>query len=136
MADHPSLERRSLLKGGLITFGTAGLSSLGLVAPTVAAELTPPSDAVDPVDTMDPPAPVGIKKGAQIDARFPISYRRSVPAACRVMAAHFDAIATRNYKALARTMQFPFAIVERIDVVVVESPADLTDAKAPGSLNF
>jgi len=138
MADHPSFERRSLLKGGLITFGSAGLASLGLVAPTpaIAAELPPLSDAIDPIDTMDPPAPAGLKKGAQIDARFPVSYRRSVPAACRVMAAHFDAIATRDYKALARTMQFPFAIVERIDVLVVNAASDLTDSKAPGSLNF
>ena len=130
------LKRRGFLSGGLITFGAAGLASLGLPTPSKAAELPVLSDAIDPVDTMDPPAPPNMKKGAQLDARFPVSYRRSVPQACRVMAAHFDAIATRDYKALARTMQFPFAIVERIDVVVVNSPSDLTDSKAPGSLNF
>src|ERR1051326_7071310 len=104
------LKRRGFLSGGLITFGAAGLASLGLPTPSKAAELPVLSDAIDPVDTMDPPAPPNMKKGAQLDARFPVSYRRSVPQACRVMAAHFDAIATRDYKALARPMQFPFAL--------------------------
>jgi|SRR6185312_9856532 len=131
-----SLERRRFLRGGLITFGAAGLAGLSDVSRASAADLPKVSDATDPADTVDPPAPANMKKGAQLDARFPVSYRRSVPEACRVMSEHFDAIATRDYRALARTMQFPFAVVERIDTVVVASPDDLTDAKAPPSLNF
>ena len=52
------------------------------------------------------------------------------------MATHFDAIATRDYKKLATTLHFPFAVIENIDAIVVNSADELTDVKAPPSLNF
>src|SRR4051812_2665983 len=97
------MRRRGFLKAGLISFGAAGLASLTNIAPNArSAEPVSPPDGLDPQDAVDPTPPSGFKKGAQVDARFPISYRRSVPAACRVMTAHFDAIATRSYSALAK----------------------------------
>lgn len=134
------LNRRWLLQSGVLACGAAALPSAAGAQSASTGCATEgweaPIGEVNPLDDVNPPRPENLKKPGQVDARFPISYRRSVPAACRVMAAHFDAVATRDYKKLAKTLQFPFAIIENIDAIVVNSPDDLTDVKAPPSLNF
>ena len=139
------LKRRDFLATGVFTLG-AGLPQV-LAAQAGSTQRRPPQtapvnvvvpddDQIDPLDAIDPVAPKGLKSNATVDARYPVSYQRSVPAACRVMTAHFHAIAQRDYKLLAKTLHFPFAIIERTDAVIINSPADLTNAKAPPSLNF
>jgi hypothetical protein len=141
------VKRRDFLATGVFALG-AGLPIVGAAqgpdggqrrraAPQAPLNVVvPPDDQIDPADAVDPVAPKGLKPNATVDARYPVSYQRSVPAACRVMTAHFHAIAQRDYQLLAKTMHFPFAIIERTDAVIVNSPADLTNAKAPASLNF
>lgn len=131
-------KRREFLATGVFTLG-AGLPFLSPQGPWGSAPqnvVVPDDDQIDPLDAMDPVAPKGLKSNATVDARYPVAFQRSVPAACRVMTAHFHAISQRDYKLLARTMHFPFAIIERTDAVIVSSPADLVNTKAPASLNF
>lgn len=135
-----NLNRRWLLQSSVLTLGAAALPTVASAQSATAACSSEgweaPIGEINPVDDVNPPRPANLKKPGQVDARFPISYRRSVPAACRVMAAHFDAIATRNYNKLATTLQFPFAIIENIDAIIVNSEDELTNEKAPPSLNF
>jgi hypothetical protein len=128
----PRLGRRDFVSAGLITFGAAGLAGLG----SAAAQSVVVPDDIDTLDAIDPITPKGLKKNATVDPRYPVAFQRSVPAACRVMTAHFLAINQRDYAALAKTMHYPFAIVESLDTVIVNSPAELTDTGAPFSLNF
>lgn len=135
-----NLNRRWLLQSSMLVCGAAALPAPALAQSASAGSAPegwePPVGEINPLDQVNPPRPANLKKPGQVDARFPISYRRSVPAACRVVAAHFDAIATRDYKKLATTLHFPFAIIENIDAIVVNSADELTNVKAPPSLNF
>jgi len=79
--------------------------------------------------------PEGLRDGAMLDGRFPVSFEASVPAAMAVLTAHFTAIARRDLAALAATLHFPFAIYEGIEAEVFESREALMDAP-PASFDF
>jgi len=137
------MKRREFLTGSVMTLSAATLPQIllaqrgrGAGAAPPRPVFVPPDDQLDPLDAIDPVAPKGLKPNASPDARFPVSYQRSVPAGFRVMTAHFHAIGQRDYKLLAKTLHFPSAIVERVDTVVLNTPADLTDEKAPATWNF
>src|ERR1051325_2525358 len=112
------LERRDFLTASVVAFG-AGLPGV-LLAQSGSGQTPVAGERPDPADAIDPLAPPGLKPNGALDARFPVSYQRSVPAACRVMTEHFHAIAQRDYSALAKTLHFPFAIVEGIDTIAVQ----------------
>ena len=69
--------------------------------------------------------PQGLKPGSQLDARFPVSYQKSVPEAMRVMAEYFTALSRRDMDGLAKTLHFPYALYERTVPIIVESEDDL-----------
>lgn len=90
-------------------------------------EATPPDDA------SDPPEPDGIHPLGQLDARFPVTYRRSIPAAMAVLTEYFEALADRDLDAMAETFQFPFATYEGIEPVVFEDEDEFR-ADPPASM--
>lgn len=86
-------------------------------------------DASD--DTTDLPEPEGIHPSGQLDARFPVTYRESVPNAMSVLTEYFAALARRDVDAMAETLQFPFGVYEGIEPVVVESAEELRTDPPP-----
>jgi hypothetical protein len=69
--------------------------------------------------------PEGLQSGAQLDARFPISYKTSVPEAMRVIIEYFTALSQRDMTGVARSLHFPYALYEGTEPVVVDSEKDL-----------
>src|SRR5262245_29715348 len=83
----------------------------------------------------DPVAPAGVHPLGQVDARFPVSFESSVPAALLVMSQLFSALARRDPKGLGQVLHFPFASYEGTEPEVVESAEQLA-ARPPKSLNL
>lgn len=92
------------------------------------------SDDKDLTEDMEFETPEGLRPGAQLDARFPVSYQTSVPEAMRVMVEFFTGLSQRNMADIAKTFHYPFAIYEDVDPVLVESESDLLN-NPPASLN-
>jgi hypothetical protein len=65
--------------------------------------------------------PDGISPLGQLDARFPISYRDTVPTSLALVARFFAAVAERNQARIAELLHFPFAIFEGAEPEIVES---------------
>ena len=118
--------RRNFMKGAAVA---------GMLGATALATRDANAAQSNSQDAQDPQAPKDLKPKAELDPRFRVTYERSVPAAVEVITQHFAALSERNLKALAETMQFPFATIENVDTVVVKSPEDLL-ADAPRSLNM
>jgi hypothetical protein len=78
--------------------------------------------------------PAGLRTGAQLDSRFPVSFAEPVTESLRVVMAYFTALSQRDAEGVARTLHFPFAIYETIEPIVVPTPADFV-ASPPPSLN-
>jgi hypothetical protein len=83
---------------------------------------------------VDPARPAGLRPLAQLDARFPVAFEASVPAAMRVLTEYFAALARRDLDGMARTLHFPFATYEGTEPVVVERREQLL-AEPPPSMN-
>ncbi|HEY1752563.1 MAG TPA: hypothetical protein VGG29_14990 [Caulobacteraceae bacterium] len=80
------------------------------------------------------PAPAGIHPMGQLDARYPVAYEASAPAALGVAVAWMAALARRDAAAMAAPLHFPFAIFEGTEPLVVESAAAFAETP-PASLN-
>lgn len=123
-----SRERRAFIvsaaSAGIL--GAAGLAGAGQAAGQTTAGGTP---ATDPV------APRGLGSRAMLDNRFPLTYAKSIPESVRVLTQYFDALGRRDLKGIADLMHFPFASVEGIEAVVVQT-ADELMAHAPASINM
>ena len=78
--------------------------------------------------------PATLRKGAQLDSRFPVSFATPVTEGFRLVTEYFTALSQRNLDALARTLHFPFAIYEDVEPIVVPTAADLLKSPPP-SLN-
>ena len=113
-----NLNRRRLLQHGL-RLGTA-ISAVGLLKPAWAAG--------------DFPQPEKLLPGGQLDSRFPVSFAEPVSEGLRLVVAYFTGLSQRNLSAIADTLHFPFAIVEDIEPIVVESRNGLLN-KPPPTLN-
>jgi hypothetical protein len=119
------VDRRNFIKAAGV-IGTVGAASLLGAATTVAAE----------AQTADEfPKPKGLGPKGLLDARFPVTYQKSVPAAVKVVTQFFIALSQRDLKAMAETLHFPFASYEGTDAVVIQTPEELL-AHAPASLNM
>lgn len=117
----PNGGRRDFIKGA----AAAGVLS---VAPSLASGAAQNT-------AEDPQKPAGLGAMGLPDARFPMNYETSVPAAVGVLTQHFKALSQRDLKALANTMHYPFASYEGTDPVVLQSAEELI-AKAPPSMNM
>lgn len=107
-------------------------TGLGLVAATTTFG---PRAAHAQAAAEELPPPKGIRPGAMLDCRFPVSYQTSVPAAMNVMVQYFAALASRDLRAIARQLHFPWAIYEGIEPLVYQTEAEFL-ANPPPSMNF
>ena len=127
-----TIDRRQFV-ASLTTAGA--VATIGGMAAT--AESAPRHEQAVAVPTSaaaDFPRPAGVKPGAQLDSRFPVSFAETVGNGLRLVAEYFTALSQRDLQALSRTLHFPFAIYEDIEPIVVASAADFT-ASPPPSLN-
>ena len=108
------------------TVGVAGMLGAVDFAPASAQQ----SGAADG----EFPKPAGLRPGAQLDSRSPVSFATSVSEGFRLVTQYFTAFSQRDLDGIAKTLHFPFAINEDIEPVVVSSAADLM-ATPPASLN-
>src|SRR6185295_11934285 len=76
--------------------------------------------------------PAGLRPGAQLDSRFPVSFARPVSEGLRLVMEYFTALSQRDVQGIARTLHFPFAIYENIEPIVVPSAADFVATPPPG----
>lgn len=83
----------------------------------------------------NPKVPAGLGPKASPDQRFQICYGPPVAEGVRVLTEYFVALSSRDSKAMAETMHFPFGSYEGAQLTVVESPDDLV-SHAPPSMNF
>jgi len=122
--DHAGIDRRQFVQ----RLGVAGV--LGAVggAAHAAAQARPAGGATDF------PRPATLRPGAQLDSRFPVSFKDCVSQGFRLVTEYFTALNERNLDALAATMHFPFAIYEDIEPIIVPTARDLV-ANPPPSLN-
>src|SRR5262245_9039807 len=129
-----TLDRRQFV-ASLTTAGAVATIG-GVAAPAASAarvEQAPPPAAQTSAAT-DFPRPAGLKAGAQLDSRSPVSFAEPVANGLRLVTEYFTALSQRDLQALSRTLHFPFAIYEDIEPIVVQSAADLA-ASPPPSLN-
>jgi hypothetical protein len=124
------LNRREFVR----TVGSAGIAGAvgGLTPGLVAAAAGQP--AAQAGGAPEFPVPPALRKGAQLDSRFPVSFATPVTQGLRLMTEYFTALSERNLEAVARTLHFPFAIYEDIEPIVVQSAADFV-SNPPPSLN-
>lgn len=78
--------------------------------------------------------PPGLKPGAQLDSRFPVSFAESVTMGLRLVVEHFTALSQRDPAGIADTLHFPFAVYEDIEPIVVDSRAAFL-SNPPPTLN-
>jgi hypothetical protein len=112
-----SIDRRQFVQ----TVGGAG----------VFAALAPPAAAQPVRGGDDFEKPAGLRPGAQLDSRFPVSFARPVSEGLRLVMDYFTALSQRDVQGIARTLHFPFAIYENIEPVVVQSAADFVASPPP-----
>ena len=114
------------------TVGGAGLlGAFGSVSPSAQAGGQGTSSRPAPDEFPKPP---GLRPGAQLDSRFPVSFATSVTEGLRLVTEYFVALNQRNIEGIARTLHFPFAIYEDIEPIVIQSAADFI-ANPPPTLN-
>jgi hypothetical protein len=123
-----TIGRRQFVK----TIGAA--TALGAAAPLDAVEAAVQGQTPAAGGPAEFPQPPTLRKGAQLDSRFPVSFAAPVSEGLRLVTEYFTALSQRNLDALSRTLHFPFAIYEDIEPIVVQSPADLLK-NPPPSLN-
>lgn len=80
---------------------------------------------------VDPARPAGLRPQAQLDARFPVAFESSVPAAMQLLTAYFAALSRRDLAGMAATLHFPFATYEGIEPVVIETAVQLLGSPPP-----
>jgi len=116
-------DRRNFLLGT-----TGSIAGLAVTSQTAhAATLASGNKAI--------PRPEGLGEHAMIDARFPITYEDTVPNGIAALTRFFKAIQTRDMRALAEALHFPFGTYEGVEAVIVQSPDELASAPPP-SLNM
>ena len=115
--------------------GGVGIGAIGSLVAADAAEAGQTRTAAQRSTGADDfQKPAGLRTGAQLDSRFPVSFATPVSEGMRLMVEYFTALSQRDVAGIARTLHFPFAIYEDIEPIVVQSAADFV-ATAPPSLN-
>ena len=125
--DGANMPRREFMKAGAAAAGLLGATSL-----TPALGQT--TSAVQQSAAEDLPSPAGLHKGAELDCRFPVSFKDSVPVSLDLMSQYFTALSERNLAGMRDLMHFPFATYEGPECLLVETPDQLMSAP-PLSMN-
>ena len=120
-------DRRDFVKGA----AAAGLLGAVGITPLLAR----PVETAQQRETQDPQAPVGLGAKGMLDARFPITYEKSVPEGVRVLIQYFAALSRRDLRGMAQSLHFPFASYEGTEPVVVQT-VDQLMTHAPASMNM
>jgi hypothetical protein len=107
-------DRRNFMKGAAV-IGFAAATS-GIRVPVAVAQAAP---------VPDPATPKGVKPGGQVDNRFSVTHRESVPESIRIISQYFTALSERNLDGMAQMMHYPFLTHEDADAILVESPEQL-----------
>ena len=132
-----SMERRQFVQavGGAGVLGALG--AFGTVEAAAAQAGAAPARPAAAAQTQAPefPMPAGIKKGGQLDSRFPVSFAPTVSEGLRLVSEYFTAVNRRDIQAVSRLLHFPFAIYENIEPVVSQTAAEFV-ANPPPTLNF
>ena len=115
-------DRRNFMKVAT----AAGLAGAVAMAPALAQ--------AQQAEVKDPVAPAGLKPGAELDSRFPMTYESSVPETMKLAAQYMAALSRRDLGGLAELFHYPFVTYEGIDTVIVNSKDELI-ANPPPSLN-
>jgi hypothetical protein len=110
----------------------AGAAGVGVI--TFASSVAISSAHAQGLSGDELPQPAGIRPKGMLDNRFPVTYRQSVPQGMAVLTEFFAALASRDLRAIAKTLHYPFAIYEGTHPIVVASERDLL-ANPPPSLN-
>ncbi len=126
MSNGAHVDRRTFFN----TVGTIG--ALGAFGRVLGRPLTGLAEAAQ--QELDFAQPAGLRPGAQLDSRFPVSFSAPLSEGLRLVVEYFTALSQRDLDALARTLHFPFAIYEDIEPIVVESAAALR-SDPPPSMN-
>lgn len=121
MANERSVNRRQFVR----TVGAAGVFGAfgGLGAAAAPRQRQAGADEF--------PKPAGLRDGAQLDSRFPVSFHAPLSEGLKLMVEYFTALSQRDAAALARTLHFPFAIYEDIEPIVVQSAAEFASNPPP-----
>jgi hypothetical protein len=77
------------------------------------------------------PRPKNIRPGGMLDARFPVSYKTSVPEAMRLLTDYFAAFNDRDLAAVARTLHFPYATYEGTEPLIYKTAAEFLSNPPP-----
>jgi hypothetical protein len=126
------LNRRQFVQ----TLGTAGvLTAAGGAATLFGAVPASVQAAGQAAAVAEFAQPANLRKGAQLDSRFAVSFAPTVSEGLRLVTEYFTALNRRDLAGLGRTLHFPFAMYENIEPVVVASAAELT-ANPPPTLNM
>ena len=126
-----TIDRRRFVQ----TVGGVGIGAIGSLVTADAAEAGQTRTAAQRSTGADDfQKPAGLRTGAQLDSRFPVSFATPVSEGMRLMVEYFTALSQRDVAGIARTLHFPFAIYEDIEPIVVQSAADFV-ATPPPSLN-
>jgi hypothetical protein len=148
---YPKYEEASRMGGLCFLLGTATASLLGTAAiKSVFAETatqqgwTPdnaslPQGIRDDIErrlklTEELPKPAGLRPNAQLDGRFPVSYKTSVPEAMKYLTEYFAAFSSRDLAGVASTLHFPYATYEGVEPIVYQSVQEFIN-NPPPSLN-
>ena len=148
------LDRRSFIQGvgAAGVLGGLGLSGLGATPAEAQA-----AQAAQQAGGNDVPRPATLRAGAQVDSRWPVTYRETIPQGIRLVTQYFAALSEQNLQGIADVLHFPFAIFEQTEPIVfrtaqdflanppmtlapagrkVNHPGHYTGAIAPGSYNL
>jgi hypothetical protein len=132
----PNVDRRQFVRAvgaAGVAGGVAGaLSGIGPLVGQAAAQPLRASQRPPAADEF--PKPAGLRQGAQLDSRYPVSFAAPVSEGLRLLMEYFIALSQRDVQGIARTLHFPFAIYEDIEPIVVQTAADMV-ANPPPTLN-
>ncbi len=106
------------------------LGALGV--PTMSTAATQAGGAAQaPPSPPEFAVPATLRKGAQLDSRFPVSFAAPVSQGFRLITAYFTALSQRDLNGISRTLHFPFAIYEDIEPIVVSTAGDFLSNPPP-----
>ena len=119
--------RRNFLGG---TAASGLLSALSLEPGMAVAAAQQPQES----EAVDPQAPPTLRPKAEVDGRFTVSHKESVPRSLRLISEYFAALSQRDLGSMADLMHYPFMTHEGPEAMLIETKDQLL-AAPPLSMN-